>query len=56
LSASPGGGGGVSDGYGRGGVAAAGDGDGDIWLLKKKRNGLGYPAYAATAKSPKVSS
>ena len=55
-SASPGGGGGGGSGAGRGVVAAGGYGDGDIWLSKKKRNGLGCLAYAATAKSLEASS
>ena len=54
-SASPGGGGG-GGGAGRGDDAAAGDGGGNIWLSKKKRNGLGCLAYTATAKSLEASS
>jgi hypothetical protein len=55
-SASPGGGGDGGFGAGRGVVAAGGYGDGDIWLSKKKRNGLGCLAYAATAKFTEASS
>jgi len=55
-SASPCGGGVGDAGDGRGCAAAAGDGDGDIWLSKKKRNGLGCLAYAATAKFTEASS
>ena len=40
-SESLGGGGGGGVGVGRGGADAVGDDDGDIWLSKRKRNGLG---------------
>ena len=53
-SASPGVGGGGGSGAGRGVVAAGGYCD--IWLSKKKRNGLGCLSYATTAKFPEASS